>query len=181
MPLITIRLTFIYYTVEIVDIFMYKNLSFLSAAPYPPPVNVSLTRANSTSLSFSWDPVSPSCSTIFYNISSTNCGLCPQSTSSTSATCSIMEQLSSEATTCSFTLQSVACDNIASANGDTVTAILKGTMNRDDVSDVSGITDTYITIISYNVIDIKFVYLQYIAVLAIPMYMNGTVFIFPFI
>ena len=82
---------------------------------YPPPNNVQLTNASSEELTFSWKSLTPVCSSIRYHINSSNCGVCPTTTGSTTATCYDL-QLSREKRVCKFSVQNVVCGNVGNSS-----------------------------------------------------------------
>ena len=88
---------------------MLLKLLFMYVDPYPPPSNVHLVNINSTHVTLHWNPVSSNCNAIQYRIISSNCGLYPNATNSSSVTCTgpfTDDQL------CTFTVQTVVCDNV---------------------------------------------------------------------
>lgn len=78
--------------------------------PFQPPSDVHLVDINSTHLTFHWSRVSTNCDAIQYGIMSSNCGHCPNVTTSTSITCS---GLFTNGQLCTFIVQTVVCDSIA--------------------------------------------------------------------
>ena len=97
-------------------------LSSILSAPPSPPNDTTLIVVNSEQLLFTWSPVARDCIAIRYNISSSNCGRCPESTTDNRVTCvpdSIMGQ------TCNLTVQPVVCGNIAGTSSLPVSVVLK--------------------------------------------------------
>ena len=97
-----------------------------NAAPLPgsPPSNVTLFQINSSHLTFAWNPVSPDCQAVHYEINVTNCGQCPNitscgiiitcpiSTDTNSVSCSINAILTALPKTCTIILQPVVCGSV---------------------------------------------------------------------
>ena len=104
-----------------VQIFMYVD-------PYPPPSNVHLAEINSTHLTFHWSPISSNCDSIQYHITTSNCGICPNVTNSTSVTCYInglFTNSSRQLYLCIFTVQTVVCNNTAGNENRRIQVMLK--------------------------------------------------------
>ena len=77
--------------------------------PYPPLENVYLAGVSPTGLLFSWNQTQ-NCPSLRYNISSENCGQCPNTTDSTSVNCSDFTILNS-INLCTFAVQTIICGN----------------------------------------------------------------------
>lgn len=77
--------------------------------PFPPPEPISLTRVNATEMVFSWNQTQSYCPSLQYNIISTNCGNCPDTTNFTSVTCFDFPT-SDSATVCTIMVQAVICN-----------------------------------------------------------------------
>ena len=73
-------------------------------------MNISLNAVNKGELHFSWNPVTPMCSAIHYNINASNCGRCPIATNSTSVTCTDVEVDDEEL--CNFGVSTVVCSDV---------------------------------------------------------------------
>ena len=77
-------------------------------------------------INFRWSSLTLSdspCPPIKYKITAVNCGLCPGATDNTSVTC-IFKMNPDQM--CTFSVQSVACDNSTGSASSHVTAILRG-------------------------------------------------------
>ena len=95
-------------------------------APYPQPNNVHLIDINQEKLTFGWDSLGPDCESAMYGISST-CGSCgPTSTNATTVDCFDFH-LSSDVSSCTFSVNLVLCGNTGPSSSATVT--LKGIYN----------------------------------------------------
>ena len=94
----------------------------------PPPSDVHLIvyDVNMNSLYFNWSAVSSSCPAVKYVVTAVNCGLCPSSTYFTSATCIINDILMADNMTCTFSIQTVVCEDIAGDASNHVTASIRG-------------------------------------------------------
>ena len=95
----------------------------LFIAPYPPPNDGHLAEATPEQLMFQWSPIDPNCQIIQYRITAVNCGTCPNTTFHTSVTC---RGVIADGRLCSFAIQAVVCNNIASNMSLNVQVILKG-------------------------------------------------------
>ena len=96
----------------------------ITTESYQPPNDIRLKNVNSSQLTFQWSPVSSTCHAIHYLISASNCGHCPNITSHAMATCAGMFR---GIQVCSFTVQTVVCDNITGNESGEVMAMLRGT------------------------------------------------------
>jgi hypothetical protein len=100
-------------------------------APLPSPSNVTLSQINSSRLTFTWNSVSPDCQAVHYEITVTNCGQCPNTTScgvicpisadTNSVSCIINENILSATDldlleTCVIMIQPVVCGIIISGD-----------------------------------------------------------------
>ena len=102
--------------------------------PYPPPGNVHLAAIGTTRLTFRWSPVlmSSACSdSIEYNITAVNCGVCPRSTFNTSVACVYnVTQVTPNYMMCTFSVQTLLCDDVAGNASNLVTVMSRGTYPR---------------------------------------------------
>ena len=81
--------------------------------PAPPPETLLMHLTNGAKeLTFSWSQVPFTCPTLYYNITSINCGSCNQSTTLNSVTCTSFTPSISN-TLCTFSVQTVICGNLA--------------------------------------------------------------------
>ena len=78
-------------------------------------------------LTFTWNPVANRipCSTAEYHINATNCGTCPTTTNITTATCDIID-LTTEEQLCTFVIQIVVFESVASEESTPSLFTLKG-------------------------------------------------------
>lgn len=84
---------------------------------YPPPNGLTVTDVSSEKISFTWNSTAPVCSSsIHYLITASNCGVCPQTVTNTSATCTNL-QPSTEVRECRFSVQIVVCRVMGNASG----------------------------------------------------------------
>ena len=79
-----------------------------------PPVNVTLSHFHDDQLTFAWNSPTQHCPSLYYIITSTNCGKCPGNTTSTSVTCDypLNASLTLDSSICSLSVQSLICDNL---------------------------------------------------------------------
>ena len=103
----------------------YSSLCSVCTEPFPPPTDVQLVEANHTHLSFNWSLVLLNCPSIFYHIVASNCGQCPDTTTSNKVICTGNYAMISHQ--CSFAVQASACND--STVGDISTAV-NVTVNR---------------------------------------------------
>ena len=76
---------------------------------HSPPDNVHLSSVDSRSLTFSWNPVNSSCHTaLAYGIASRSCGICPNITTDTFATC---VNVPVDGSVCLFQVQTTVCND----------------------------------------------------------------------
>ena len=108
--------------------FLYDNSDL-----FPPPNNLHITTANfiSKTFTFSWNPVSPGCPMVSYNIQASNCGSCPTTTNHTNITCT---DIPINGSTCAFAVQSVICGNPPGNFSDLISVT---TLNEDEISMIS--------------------------------------------
>ena len=87
---------------------------------FPPPntLHTSAVNLDLSELTFVWSPVAPDCPAIHYNILTSNCGSCPTATNHTNVTCS---SVPTNASTCTITVQTISCGNIAGNVSDPIT------------------------------------------------------------
>ena len=100
-------------------------MSFNYSDPSPPN-NILLMGVKPGMLTFSWDATAANCSSLHYNIGSTDCGLCPVTTNKTNASCSL-NQLPVDHR-CNFTVQSVVCGDIGGRWSSPIYPVLKGSV-----------------------------------------------------
>ena len=103
---------------------VWYNITTLLADPFPPPINVELQSVNRSMLTFTWDPVAPSCPAIHYVINATNCGTCPTATNSTFITCTNPHL---EAV-CNLDVQSVVCDSLVGRTAGSIQVMIRGNL-----------------------------------------------------
>ena len=99
------------------------------AAP-PAPDNVHLAQVSKNALTFQWDPVQSVCpdNIIGYKVIATNCGVCPNTTLSTSVTCITSSMLTTNISKlCSLSVETTACGTNTGNRSNAVTAVFKGT------------------------------------------------------
>ena len=101
----------------------HDTITYIFADPFPPPTDVFLTDATPGNLTFSWTSPDLNCPSIRFNLETQNCGLCQNSTSLTSTTCTNFTLPA----LCTVVIYSVICDNLISRNpSKLVTANLTG-------------------------------------------------------
>ena len=83
---------------------MNYSLILCCVDPYPPPSSIDLT-VQLSNITFTWNPVTPYCSSVQYYITS-NCGLCPQNFTYTTTTTCFYQQIPSM---CIFSIQTQIC------------------------------------------------------------------------
>ena len=92
-------------------------------APFPPPTDVQLVSVMPGELIFSWSPPPQKCPSLTYNIISNDCGTCQNNSAFSNTTCRDFTLPS----TCTLTIQSIICGNLASTTGSNpLTATLNG-------------------------------------------------------
>lgn len=92
----------------------------------PPPNDLYISDVSPTHLTFNWSPLTLRCPSTRYLISTNgNCGTCPQSTASTSATCTNMTATINDRI-CSLTVQTEICGFIRGELSDPLLVKLNG-------------------------------------------------------
>ena len=100
-------------------------VGFLFIDPPPPPMDVYLMAINRHQMTFSWNPVRLSaCEAVQYYTFHTNYGICPNSTNTTTATCT--DYNISRESVCMFAVQSVTCYDVVGPMSNVTTVALKG-------------------------------------------------------
>ena len=81
--------TIYYYDLHIVD---FNNYTYIHAEPFPSPNGMFLSDIGPTHMTFKWSPLLLNCPSLKYIITSerSNCGICPNTTTNTTATCTDM-------------------------------------------------------------------------------------------
>ena len=74
---------------------------------FPPP-NITLSEINRDHLTFTWDSIATNVSGVQYFISTSNCGVCPNTTYSTSVRCDFIN-ITSNLHECSLTILTMVC------------------------------------------------------------------------
>lgn len=87
--------------------YLFKHIPILNSDPFSPPQNIRLTGVKDSELIFSWNEAGI-CPSLSYNIVSRNCGVCPNSTSATSVTCTNFT-LTGTITLCALMIEAVIC------------------------------------------------------------------------
>lgn len=82
---------------------------FFSLEPFSTPNNIHLARVDPGEMVFSWNQTQ-NCPSIYYNLTSTNCGNCPDTTNENSVVC-FNFTTSDSVTICIFMVQVVICSN----------------------------------------------------------------------
>ena len=90
---------------------MHTRFIKINAGPFPPPDAIFLDRVNFglKEITFRWSQIALDCRAIHYNILASNCGSCPTATNHTNVTCT---DLPSDGSLCTFTVETVVCENI---------------------------------------------------------------------
>lgn len=81
------------------------------------PSNISLTKASHERLTFSWTPVTHSCSALHYIINSEDCGDCPSTANTTTVDCFIEQLQPNDITKCIISVRAALCENNNSSHG----------------------------------------------------------------
>ena len=82
------------------------------------PSNISMTKASHERLTFSWTPVTHSCSALHYIINSEDCGDCPSTVNTTTVDCFMIEQVQpNDITKCIISVRAALCENNNSSHG----------------------------------------------------------------
>ena len=93
--------------------------------PSEPPSDVHITDVGLKLLTFNWSQnLDLSCDAFHYSISATGCGVCPNSTSNTSVTCTDVALSPNSSMLCSFFVLPVVCGNIVGNTSNTALATL---------------------------------------------------------
>lgn len=89
-------------------------------APYAPPSGVHVEKVEMDQLIFTWNEVVPlsQCPYIRYVITATNCGVCPNTTTNTTITCSSFSVSVHENTLCMLTVQTDVCGSLLGEKSD---------------------------------------------------------------
>ena len=97
---------------------------YLFSEPFPPPNNVHLNNISPVHLIFSWSPLALSCPSLSYIITSTtDCGICPNTSTKTSVTCN---NITVSGQTCSYYVQTKICGNLVGRKSQPLVVKLKG-------------------------------------------------------
>ena len=101
------------------------DVFFQHAEPFSPPNDIKISNIGRTHLTFNWSCVatSESCNVIIYNINASNCGICPNSTTSNAVTCS---SIPVDGSTCTFSIDTEVCNNITGQGSNIVIVSPKG-------------------------------------------------------
>ena len=87
---------------------------------------------NTNRLTFSWSSVLMTCPSIGYNITSMNCGVCPNFTLNTTVNCTITtNHTNGQIQTCTLSIQSIICGNYTGNQTNTITVKYKGKLCHD--------------------------------------------------
>ena len=97
-----------------------------SLLPSPNMIYASLVDTVSRQITFTWSSVTPECTTIQYNILTSNCGSCPTTTNHTTVTCTDVPTAADNATTCTFAIQAMNCEIIMGKFSKPITVLLRG-------------------------------------------------------
>ena len=85
---------------------------------------------HSNLLTFHWKRTATDCSTVHYNINSSNCGSCPTATNRTSVTCTNIPTNGGE---CVFAVSTVVCENIIKNQSGKINVTLDSKMTRKGI------------------------------------------------
>ena len=90
-----------------------------------PPDDVHVSDINPNHFTIKWSPPASDCPIVAYNIASSNCGVCPNiTTTNMSITCT---NLMVEGQVCSIVVQAMVCENSSEHSGAAnLTMVLKG-------------------------------------------------------
>ena len=94
----------------------------------PPPDNIHLAQVSKNALMFQWGELGVCPNSIGYKVNATNCGVCPNTTLSTSVTCVVSSMFTRNSSMCTLSVETTVCGNNRGNRSNTVTAILKGTL-----------------------------------------------------
>ena len=97
--------------------------------PYGPPDDVHLERFERNQLVFVWNEIYQ-CPYIQYVITAINCGMCPNTTTNTTITCTLADTSTPANRTCMFAVQTELCGYILGERSEYVTVNL--TVNVHD-------------------------------------------------
>ena len=86
--------------------------------PYPPPSDIDCQKVGSNVVAFNWTEVVHQCPYFRYIITATGCGDCPNTTTSTTVTCTNLSE--SDYSVCTFAVQTEACGSILGEKGNSV-------------------------------------------------------------
>ena len=140
---IAIITTGIYSNYYIYLFVLYKKKNY-HVEPAPPPTEIHLIDITQTYLLFHWNQISwagsGSCSSLIYNIIASNCGTCPNSTTSLFATCTNMT-INGEI--CSFAVETEVCGNIIGQRNNSITVYLDGRPLLVNMSDAAEFSKIY--------------------------------------
>ena len=111
---------------------VYTKCTFLpnlfSESGPPEQAAIYLMDANSTHLTFTvLSPVIPNCSRLSYSVeASSNCGSCPESTTSTAIICTNFTTSVDANITCKLTVGGIICENMPGEKASLLSITLKG-------------------------------------------------------
>ena len=111
-----------YYDLHIVD---FNNYTYIHAEPFPSPNGMFLSDIGPTHMTFKWSPLLLNCPSLKYIITSerSNCGICPNTTTNTTATCTDM---TIDGQTCNLFVQTEVCESIIGEKSKQLEVKLKG-------------------------------------------------------
>jgi hypothetical protein len=92
--------------------------------PPQPPNDVKLRRITHGQLFFNWTSSLPHCPSIHYDITTSSCGECPESTTGSTITCNVLAI--NESRMCKLIIQTVVCGSIPGTTSDPITVLIKG-------------------------------------------------------
>ena len=85
-----------------------------------------LTLIYNGDFTFSWNSVHEDCPSVYYSINSSNCGICPENVTSTTATCiGVYGGSNPMSEFCVISIQSFVCDNIRGSISDILTVSIQ--------------------------------------------------------
>ena len=93
---------------------LYINIQYSSCVctePFPPPADVQLVEENNTHLGFSWSQVSLNCPSVQYHIVASNCGECPDTTTTYEVICTGNYTQLINNRQCLFAVQAGVCND----------------------------------------------------------------------
>ena len=114
--------------VTVIILYMYIN-NYNYIDDLSSPSNISLTKASHERLTFSWTPVTHSCSALHYIINSEDCGDCPSTANTTTVDCFIEQLQPNDITKCIISVRAALCENnnISHGNLSSRSFLLRGT------------------------------------------------------